>query len=121
MLILTLLICSTLGFIQTVSGQFDVLIRKADSLYQVKDFTNSAFAFSDAFKAPDAKITINHRYNAACSWALANYPDSAFFQLNYIATLMNYTNYGHIMTDPDLISLHNDNRWKPLLEVSSGK
>jgi pimeloyl-ACP methyl ester carboxylesterase len=115
-LFLGLLICTVSLFGQTITRKYDFLIRKADSLYQVKDFKNSAFAFSDAFKALDSKITINHRYNAACSWALANYPDSAFFNLNYIATLMNYTNYGLIKSDPDLISLYNDSRWKPLLD-----
>lgn len=106
------------GFIvgQTSTSKYDVLIRQADSLYQVKDFKKSAFAFSDAFKAPDSKIVINHRYNAACSWALANYPDSAFYNLEYISSLMNYTNYGSVKSDPDLISLHNDKRWNPLLE-----
>jgi pimeloyl-ACP methyl ester carboxylesterase len=111
-----LLICSASIFGQSITRKYDFLIRKADSLYQVKDFKNSAFAFSAAFIAPDSRITINHRYNAACSWALANYPDSAFYNLDYISTLMNYTNSGHITSDPDLISLHNDSRWKSLLE-----
>ncbi|MEI7499677.1 MAG: alpha/beta hydrolase [Bacteroidota bacterium] len=115
-LFLGLLICATSLLGQTNVLKYEALIRKADSLYQVKDFKHSAFAFSDAFIAPDAKITINHRYNAACSWALANYSDSAFSNLNYITTGMNYTNYGAIKSDPDLISLHNDNRWNPLLE-----
>ena len=30
---------------------------------------------------------------------------------------MDYTNSGHIKSDPDLASLRNDNRWKPLLEA----
>ncbi|NJL77090.1 MAG: hypothetical protein HC892_20830 [Saprospiraceae bacterium] len=47
---------------------------------------------------------------------MAVVPDSAFFQLDRIATKANYTNYAHIIIDPDLNSLHNDNRWKPLLE-----
>jgi len=116
-LFLALLICSASLSGQSNAGKYDVLIRKADSLYRVKDFKKSAFAFSDAFKAPDSKITINHRYNAACSWALANYPDSAFCNLNYIATLMNYTNLGSIKSDPDFKSLYSDKRWNPLLEV----
>jgi pimeloyl-ACP methyl ester carboxylesterase len=115
-LFLGLLICSVSLSGQTFTRKYDYRIRKADSLYLIKDFKNSAFAFSDAFKASDSKITINHRYNAACSWALANYPDSAFFNLKYITTLMNYTNYGNIKSDPDLISLHTDSRWNPLLE-----
>ena len=115
-LVLCLLICSSSLTGQTNAPNYESLILKADSLYQVKDFANSAFAFSDAFKAADAKIKINHRYNAACSWALANYTDSAFYNLNYIASWMNYTSYGTVKADPDLLSLHNDNRWNPLLE-----
>ena len=115
-LVLCLLICASSLTGQTNAPNYESLILKADSLYQVKDFANSAFAFSDAFKAADAKIKINHRYNAACSWALANYTDSAFYNLNYIASWMNYTSYGTVKADPDLLSLHNDNRWNPLLE-----
>jgi len=116
-LLFSFLILISPAFGQINTSKYDVLIRKADSLYQVKDFKYSAFAFSDAFKAPDAKITMNHRYNAACSYALANNPDSAFINLNYIATLMNYTNYGHIKSDPDLKSLYTDSRWKPLIAI----
>jgi pimeloyl-ACP methyl ester carboxylesterase len=102
---------------QSIPQKYSVLIRKADSLYQVKDYKSSALAFSVAFNPPDAKITMNHRYNAACSYALANNADSAFFHLNYITSLMNYTNYGHIKSDPDLKSLYTDRRWKPLIEL----
>jgi len=111
-----LLILTTTLLAQENNQKYGALIRKADSLYQVKDYENSALAFSVAFSAPDAKITMNHRYNAACSYALANNADSAFFYLNYIATLMGYTNYGHIKTDPDLKSLYTNSRWEPLLE-----
>ena len=116
-LFLALLICAVSLFGQTIIRKYDFLIRKADSLYQVKDFKNSAMAFSAAFKVPDSRITRNHRYNAACSWALANYPDSAFYYLNYVATKMNYTDYGHIKGDPDFKSLHGDQRWQPLTEL----
>jgi len=107
------------GFLfgQSTPQKYPDLVRIADSLYNAKNFKNSAFTYSNAFKANGWKATINERYNASCSWALANYPDSAFFNLNYIAELMNYTNSGHINSDPDLISLHNDDRWKPLLEA----
>lgn len=96
-------------------NQHDLLIKKADSLYKAKDFKNSAFTYSEAFKANGWKSTSNNRYNAACSWALANVADSAFYNLNRIARMMNYKNYGHITTDTDLASLHSDARWNPLL------
>ena len=115
--LLTLLISATSLLAQKNHQKYDVLIRKADSLYQVKDYKNSALAFSEAFNAHDAKITINHRYNAACSWALASVPDSAFYHLNYVATKMDYMDYGHIKGDPDLKSLYSDKRWQPLIEL----
>jgi hypothetical protein len=82
----SLFLCATSFLGQVITSKNDALISTADSLFQVKDFTKSAFAFSDAFKATAAKITVNYRYNAACSWTLANSGGSAFFSLNYIST-----------------------------------
>jgi hypothetical protein len=115
-LIFAIFLTTTLTFGQNIPQEYFELVKKADSLYNAKDFRNSANKYSDAFKVNGWKGLPNDRYNAACSWALAAVPDSAFFQLDRIATKSNYTNYGHITTDPDLNSLHNDNRWKPLLE-----
>ncbi len=121
-LLLTFLIATVSLLGQNSNRKYDVLIRKADSLYQVKDYKNSAHAFSNAFNVPDSKITMNHRYNAACSYALAYNADSAFANLNYIAAFMNYSRYSHIISDPDLKSLYLDSRWKPLIEsVKSNK
>ncbi|HPS62014.1 MAG TPA: alpha/beta hydrolase [Bacteroidales bacterium] len=114
---LAILMTTVSLFGQNNNRNYDVLITKADSLYRKADYKKSALAFSDAFKVPDAKITMNHRYNAACSYALANNADSAFANLNYIATFMNYTRYSHIISDPDLKSLYADGRWNPLMEL----
>ena len=54
---------------QSKLQSYDSYIRKADSLYRANDFKNSSFAFTEAFKVRDAKITMNHQYNAACSYA----------------------------------------------------
>ena len=97
--------------------EYSILVKKADSLYNVKDFKTSAFTYSAAFKANGWLGSSNDRYNAACSWALANNSDSSFFQLSRIATKSNFMNYEHITTDPDLNSLHDDQRWKPLLDL----
>jgi hypothetical protein len=93
------------------------LVKEADSLYNAKQFQASALAYSEAFRSNGWKATINDRYNAACSWALANRPDSSFFHLNRIATKANFSNYQHITSDPDLHSLHQDPRWTSLLEI----
>ncbi|MBJ7428141.1 MAG: hypothetical protein JHD28_04170 [Bacteroidia bacterium] len=110
------LLYTHLVFGQNAPKEYFDLVKKADSLYTAKNYKKSADTYSEAFKANGWKGFLNDRYNAACSWALASVPDSAFFQLDRIATLMNYTNYGHITTDQDLVSLHNDNRWNSLLE-----
>ncbi len=94
--------------------------KEADSLYKAKDYLKSAQRYSDAFKVNGWKGMSPDRYNAACSWALAGVPDSAFFQLNRIATKANYTNIGHITQDTDLNSLHGDKRWQPILAIIKG-
>ncbi|MCE3296066.1 MAG: hypothetical protein K0R65_1780 [Crocinitomicaceae bacterium] len=101
---------------QGVSPEYSRLTKTADSLYRAKSFRSSADTYSAAFRSLGWKGLSADRYNAACSWALAGVPDSAFFQLDRIASLSNYTNYGHITTDPDLNSLHGDKRWEPVLE-----
>jgi len=49
-LLLGLLICTLSLFSQPKTPEYDFLIQQADSLYQVKEFKKSAYAFSDAFK-----------------------------------------------------------------------
>lgn len=115
-LVFTFFLASLLTYGQGIPKEYYDLVKEADSLYNAKDFRHSANKYSEAFKANGWKGLPTDRYNAACCWALALVPDSAFFQLDRIATKSNYTNYGHITMDPDLASLHNDNRWKPLLE-----
>jgi hypothetical protein len=113
-----LLVSIFLLFKSNISAQnalYQKYAKEADSLYEAKDYLKSAQKFSDAFKTNGWKGLSTDRYNAACSWALAGVPDSAFFQLDRIATKSNYTNLGHITNDTDLNSLHDDKRWQPLL------
>ena len=92
-------------------------IKKAEEFYQAKDHENSAFAYSSAFKANDWKGTPKDRINAACSWALAKIPDSAFFNLFRLAKKIKFTDINRLKTDADLNSLHADKRWADLLSV----
>lgn len=114
-LTLFLILITSAAFSQTLPADYTKHVRAGDSLYNAKDFRNSALQYSAGFKANGWKGTSTDRYNAACSWALAGVPDSAFFQLNRIATRANYTNYNHIINDTDLNSLHADKRWQPVL------
>lgn len=102
---------------QNIPQQYDDLVRIADSLYNAKDYPNSALKYSAGFKTNSGKAYPNDRYNAACSWALAGVPDSAFYHLYRLANTSNYSNYAHITMDQDLISLYKDPRWQPLLDI----
>jgi hypothetical protein len=104
----------TVAFAQyTQPAAYNILVDKADSLYRAKDYKNSAFTYSAAFKAFHGYAAPVHRYNAACCWALAGYPDSAFYNLEK----SRYTNYEHVIVDADLVSLHNDKRWGPAIAI----
>jgi hypothetical protein len=113
--ILSLFVCNfTLG---QDREKYSDLIQTALNLYESKDYLKSGEKYSEAFIKLGGKGKVNDRYNAACSWALANQPDSAFVQLFKIAEKGNYTNYGHITTDSDLNSLHTDQRWGNVIGI----
>jgi hypothetical protein len=86
------------------------LADEAMVLYQKKEFLQAAKKFSEIFAAKGDKGSNSDRYNAACCWALANEPDSAFYQLYRIANKGGYTNYENIITDTDFESLYADKR-----------
>jgi hypothetical protein len=92
------------------------LTKKADSLYKVRDYKNSAFTYSAAFKSFGWLGLIEDRYNAACSWALAGYADSAFYNLERVANKGLYYDPKRLSSDEDLKSLHTDQRWQPLID-----
>lgn len=118
---LTLLAILSLLLFSYACGQnreeYSELVKEAWSLYEKKEFLKSGQKYSEAFVALGGKGLINDRYNAACSWALANEPDSAFVQLFKIVENGNYTNLAHITTDTDLNSLHADERWNEVIEI----
>lgn len=99
------------------SKEYPIFIKKADSLFKVKDFKNSGIAFSSAFKSNGFRGLLNDRYNAARSWSLANNADSAFFQLFRITEKANYKDYDRVVKEEDFISLHSDVRWIKLLDL----
>lgn len=93
-------------------------IKEAYSLYQSKDFKASAEKYKEAFEQLEGKANPNDRYNAACSYALAQDIEESFYHLYRLAeSESKYNNYNHITTDPDLDILHTDPRWEKLLTI----
>lgn len=112
-----LIIFSIFTFAQ-VPAEYYVLVKEADSLYKAKNYSESAIKYNQAFATNEGKAFPNDRYNAACSWALANVTDSAFYHLFRLAeSISKYQDYQHISTDSDLTSLYSDKRWGQLLKI----
>ena len=99
------------------SEKYLELIDEAWELYEDKKYLKSGQKYSETFVANRNKGGLDDRYNAACSWALANQPDSSFIQLFKISELGNFTNIEHITNDSDLNSLHADERWNEVIDI----
>jgi hypothetical protein len=115
MMCLICVISTQLVFGQEYSLEYKKLTRKADSLFKAKEYKSSAQYYSLAFKTLGWKGTPIDRYNAARSWTLAHVPDSAFFCLDRLVNKIGYADYDKIIADEDLILLHSDKRWEPLI------
>lgn len=96
---------------------YQKLVDEAWALYESADYRESGEKYSAAFVALGDRGSVNDRYNAACSYALAGVPDSAFVQLFRIAEKGNYTNLSHLTSDPDLNALHDDKRWPEVVNI----
>ena len=83
-------------------AKYTDLVMEAWHLYEAQDFFKSGQKYSEAFAAVGDNGMVNDRYNAACAWALAHQKDSSFTQLFKIASNGDYTNYDHLVADPDL-------------------
>lgn len=117
LLILICVMLSNYSSGQERETEYFKLVSLADSLFKTKNYKMAAIKYSTAFMINGDKGLIEHRYDAACAWALSNNPDSSFSQLIRIAEKANYDDYEHISTDPDLQSLHSDKRWNQLMDI----
>lgn len=92
-----------------------ISIKSADSLFKIPNYPLAAQHYSQAFKSFEGKGFMSDRYQAACTWARAGVADSAFFQLEKIVWKGKFDEYFRIMADSNLVSLHSNTRWAPLI------
>ncbi len=90
--------------------------QKARHLQKKNKHIQAGMKYSEAFQLCGNKGMWYDRYNAACSWALAGKPDSAFVQLYIIAMDGSLADTKILSTDKDFVSLHSDKRWDEILE-----
>lgn len=102
-----------------ISEQYNAYVIEADSSYAAENYQLSAARYKAAFDELDGKAYPNDRYNAACSYALAEDVENAFYHLFYLAEnpKILYRDLNHISTDVDLSILHPENRWNELLAM----
>lgn len=98
-----------------IPAEYITKIKTADSFYRIKEYEKSANTYSDAFKSIGWKSHEEGRYNAVCSWALANEIDSVFANIDELIE-MDYSDLAHIKEDVDLIVLHSDLRWNSAIK-----
>ena len=114
----TMLILALLMVPAVSRAQYDTYIWKADSLFMFGEFAQSSAMFDKAFQTGQP-VEGRHLYNAACVAALAGDKDVAFKRLfARMKTDPNWYTDG-IGDDKDLLSLHDDVRWKTFLDSLS--
>jgi hypothetical protein len=110
-----------IGIGSVVSAQryarYDALVQQADSLYGAEDYLGSAQRYSAAFGSVGEGGTVDDMYSAACSWARADVPDSAFRWLFLITEKLDFGELYQVTTDSDLTALHADDRWQHLVAL----
>ncbi|MGZ3923836.1 MAG: hypothetical protein ACXVBJ_08695 [Flavisolibacter sp.] len=114
MRLMPILVCcilpAQLCFGQAYPKEYFLLKHKVDTFFIQKKYREEALTYSAIFNIMGSKASNNDRLSAACAWSLANYPDSAFVQLNIAATNGRYVDFD-ITSTPSLNSLHSDPRW----------
>lgn len=108
------LLLTNSSFGQLSSKEYNDLLNKGRSLNLAKDYKNAATVYSSAVRMGGVLVTNNNRETLACYWMRANMPDSAYMQLEIIASSLNL-NFEFIIdliTDDCFLTLNNDIRWK---------
>lgn len=110
-------LCMTQALFAQSKALYSKYVAEADSLYELKAYAESAAKYKEAFDQLDGKAYSTHRYNAACSYALAGNQEQAFYHLFYLAENPNikYKNLDHITKDKDLEQLHAQDSWTKLI------
>lgn len=104
-----------LTFGQNYSKEYFQLKQKIETLVAKNDYKAVSSAYSELFNLIGTNATNDERMIAACFWARANFPDSAFNQMEIVATNGKYVDF-EFTVSPHLNSLHNDKRWQEFVD-----
>jgi len=105
---------TTRALFNLYGNPFKALIKESKKYYRAKDFKKALKNYEMAFKKYPKQTNEGDRYDIACIYALVGDADNAF---KYLQMLINSKKdiYKHTLNDSDLNTLHDDNRWRTLL------
>lgn len=104
------------GFAQSTIQQYEKLSGQADKLFFKKEYKKAVELYQTAIRVNNDQARVKHRYRLAAAWTALSMPDSAFVQLYRIVEKGNFSEISLLERDIDFLSLHEDKRWKALLE-----
>lgn len=93
------------------------IMTQADSLVNAKKFKEANVKYTYAFNMLGWKVPNGYFFNAACAWSMLGNADSAFANLNRITRKGKYMAPAYVVADSDLMALHTDKRWQPLIDI----
>jgi hypothetical protein len=102
---------------QSSAGPYYEFRKKADSFYFAGNYREAAVNYVSASKMRSIRTESDDLYNAACCLALSNEKDSAFTLLTHMVTELGYVDADHLSQDQDLHILHQEKKWKDLLDL----
>lgn len=106
---------STRALYTFYQDQFKASVKKVDYLYYDKEYGKALKGYELIISKFPKEIDDGNKYDIACLYALTGDTDSAFRYLSQLDP--NYRDWPEKMNrDTDLLSLHQDSRWKPLLD-----
>jgi hypothetical protein len=112
-----LLICCNLTLhCQQISNEYMQFAAKADSALFKGEYETAIDLYKLAFTKNNGIAKVVHRYKLAAAFAQVNFADSAFIQLDRIATKGKFKEYEIIANDFLFLPLREDARWRPILE-----
>lgn len=110
------LLISISSFNQSKMAVYDSFIKKADSLYESKNFKEASQNYTKAFQSNAYKGYLHDRFKAARAYAQAKTPDSSFLYFNRIYIRTQFDDYKQLLDDVNLVPLHKDPRWADIIK-----
>ena len=112
-LIVIIMIATTYSYSCSQQDEYFQKTSQAVEHYRNGNYQKAGESYDEAFKLGDPNK--GDYYNAACSWALAGNNEKAIDYVNK-AIDSGWLDIDWLKKDPDLKSLHNDQRWKAAIE-----